>query len=119
MTEHLPSQAAPSITPTRASQVAARAAQRPALDVQASGSRGLDQQQGGLATLARLFMAPRLRFELTYLPPLTRVDGEDGQAFADRVQQAIADHLGIPATTHTVEAKRAYRERLRQERRAA
>lgn len=74
---------------------------------------------GGLATLARLFMAPRLRFELTYLPPLTRVEGEDGQAFADRVQQAIADHLGIPATTHTVEAKRAYRERLRHERRAA
>ena len=74
---------------------------------------------GGLATLSRLLMAPRLRFELTYLPALSRVEGEDGQAFADRVQRAIADHLGIPATTHTVEAKRAYRERLRHERRAA
>ncbi|CAI9417766.1 hypothetical protein ANOBCDAF_04063 [Pleomorphomonas sp. T1.2MG-36] len=74
---------------------------------------------GGLATLSRLLMAPRLRFELTYLPALSPVEGEDGQAFADRVQRAVADHLGIPTTTHTVEAKRAYRERLRQTRRAA
>ena len=64
-------------------------------------------------------MAPRLTFELTYLPALTPEAGEDGQAFADRVQQAIADHLGIPATTHTVEAKRAYRDGLRRKRRAA
>lgn len=46
-------QARSRLAQARASQVAARAAQRPALDVQASGSRGLDQQQGGLATLAQ------------------------------------------------------------------
>lgn len=73
---------------------------------------------GGLATLARLSMSPRVTFDLAYLPALARSEEESPQDFADRVQRAVAAHLGIPATRYTVEDKRAYREALRERRRS-
>lgn len=71
-------------------------------------------RSGGAATLARLLMSPRVVFDLTYLPALTRAEGEEAQAFADRVQRAVAARLGIPATRHTAADKRAFREAPRE-----
>ncbi|MCW2244448.1 ancient ubiquitous protein 1 [Azospirillum fermentarium] len=64
---------------------------------------------GGLATMLRLLMLPRVRFAVAYLPAQHRAPGEAPQHFADRIQRMIADHLGIPATAFTVEDKRLYR----------
>lgn len=72
---------------------------------------------GGLATLARLLMLPFVTFEVAFLPMLEQARDEGSQEFADRVQQAIADHLAIPATRFTVADKHAYRNELRSGRR--
>lgn len=61
----------------------------------------------------RLLGMPSLRFELDYLPRMTRQPGEAPADFAKRVQSAIADRLGIPATDWSPEDKRAFRVQLR------
>ncbi len=67
---------------------------------------------GGLATMLRLLMIPCVRFDVAYLPAQARQPEEERQEFADRIQHLIAEHLGVPATTFTVEDKRAYRQSL-------
>ncbi len=65
------------------------------------------------ANFLRLLAMPAVTFKLDYLPRLTRGPDESKTAFAKRVQQAIADHLGVAATDWRPEHKHALRARLR------
>jgi ancient ubiquitous protein 1 len=57
-------------------------------------------------------MLPWVKFQVDMLPPMERHEAEPSQAFADRVQAAIAAHLGIPATVLSKDDKAEYRRRL-------
>lgn len=67
----------------------------------------------GIAKFLRLLTSPTLHFNLDYLDtiPAYVSEAESGtpQEYADRVQQSIAQHLGIPATHVTREEKHQYR----------
>lgn len=74
----------------------------------------------GAAKFLRLIMSPCLTFNLDFLPPHTPMqrykDKQAEQAFADGVQNSIAEHLDIPATHFTREDKYLYREEVSRER---
>lgn len=65
------------------------------------------------ANFLRLLAMPAVTFELLYLPRLERALGESKIAFAHRVQQAIAQRLGVPGTDCRPEDKHAFRAQLR------
>ncbi|MET4580335.1 hypothetical protein [Ottowia thiooxydans] len=69
---------------------------------------------GGLYTLLRLLMLPYVKFDIALLPAMQQQEEESPQDFADRVQKAVADDLGIPATQFTVADKHVYRRSVRE-----
>ncbi|NBB66072.1 hypothetical protein GVN18_43180 [Pseudomonas sp. ODNR1LW] len=81
------------------------------------GVRADPMMSSKAANFFRLLGLPTVRFELDYLPRMAPLQGEASADFARRVQEAIAEHLGIPATDWTPEDKRALRARLRAGRR--
>jgi len=68
----------------------------------------------GSAIFLRLMMMPWVKYKLTFLSPIQQSAGQSKTEFAQQVQQAIADHLNIPATNWTEEDKHAWR-RLRKD----
>lgn len=66
-----------------------------------------------IAIIARLLMAPRITFRLHYLEREIKHDDESKDQFAQRVQQAIARKMGVPATNWTAAHKHAYRKELK------
>ena len=60
----------------------------------------------------RLLMMPKIVFNLSYLEKKVRETGESKEDFSKRVQNAIAEHLKIPATQWTAADKHAYRKSL-------
>ena len=65
-----------------------------------------------LAIIARLLMAPKIIFKLHYLDREVKLADESKDQFAQRVQQAVARQLRVPATTWTAADKHAYRKEL-------
>lgn len=65
------------------------------------------------AIIARLLMAPRIIFNLHYLDREVKLPDESKDQFAQRVQQAIALQLKVPATNWTASDKHAYRKKLK------
>jgi len=65
-----------------------------------------------MAIALRLLMLPSIVFNLYYLDKKTQSEGESKEDFAKRVQQSIADKLGVPATDWTAADKHAYRKEL-------
>lgn len=64
------------------------------------------------AILLRLLMLPKIVFHLSYLEKRYRSGGESKEDFTKRVQQSIAEELGVPATEWTAADKHAYRKEL-------
>ncbi|WP_017346565.1 hypothetical protein [Pantoea sp. A4] len=68
----------------------------------------------GVMRFIRLLISPTIRFDMHYLPAIPGYESAaksgNQQEYADRVQQAIATQLAIPATHFTREDKYAYRD---------
>ncbi|GEM_PF-1346130 len=63
----------------------------------------------GLMKFLRLLAMPRIEFEMSYLAPQVRTAHQSDQAFADQIQQSIAEHLAIAACHWTRDDKYTYR----------
>jgi hypothetical protein len=59
-----------------------------------------------LANLFWFSLCPWLEIEAVVLPPMLQTQEEGRGAFVQRVQQAIADELGVPISDLTISQKR-------------
>lgn len=73
------------------------------------GLRPHPLHDSGFRNAFRLLAMPWLHYEVTCMPRMVQVHGQDRTEFARQVQQTVAGKLGIPATEFGREDKHAYR----------
>lgn len=67
----------------------------------------------GAANVFRLLMMPHLHYEMACLPRMVQEPWQDPTAFSAQIQNAVAAHLGITATSFTRKDKALYRKNTR------
>lgn len=85
------------------------------LAVRAENSMGVNLHpinSSSKAITLRLLMLPKIIFHLSFLEKKYRLEDESKDEFAKRVQDSIAEKLGVPATEWTAADKHEYRKQL-------